>query len=120
MGYSDGYWAMIPLRKLKKRHVQEHVKTSVGGQKSLGSDRVPVAMLVRSLSEGGVQEVWWKRVQWPVENDSLIDVTRETGLMHERYVGVAFEKVFGELGVFIGVVQEVWRNDQGNIRRWGL
>ena len=38
---------------------------------------------------------------------------RETGLMHERFVGVTFEKAFGELGVFSGVVQEVWRHDNG-------
>ena len=38
---------------------------------------------------------------------------RETGLMHERYVGVTFEKAFGELGVFSGVVREVWRHDNG-------
>ena len=33
--------------------------------------------------------------------------------MHEWYVGVTFEKAFGEVGVFIGVVQEVWRHDNG-------
>ena len=101
--YEDGYVEVVPMSKLVDLHQQKEQQEKQKGNR-----------LMRSLSEGGEQEVWWKRVQWPVENDSLIDVTRETGLMHERYVGVAFEKVFGELGVFIGVVQEVWRNDQCN------
>ena len=36
---------------------------------------------------------------------------REAGLMHERYIGVAFEKCFGDCGIFVGVVQEIWRHD---------
>ena len=34
--------------------------------------------------------------------------------MHERFVSVTFEKSFGQFGLFIGVVKEVWRHDSGS------
>ena len=40
---------------------------------------------------------------------------RQEGLLHERFIGVTFEKSFGKFGVFIGVVREVWRHDNGII-----
>ena len=41
-------------------------------------------------------------------------IKRETALLHKRFIGVTFAKSVGHLGMFIGVVKEVWRHDRGN------
>ena len=45
---------------------------------------------------------------------AFIKRPRETALLHERFIGVTFAKLVGHLGMFIGVVKEVWRHDRGN------
>ena len=101
VGYSDGYWEMIPLRELKKRHVQEEIKTSGGGQKSLGSERCTTCRV------GSKYSTTQKQISW--DDGSTVRVLRKLNL---KYKEATVRKEFGYLGDFTGLVNEIWEHEE--------
>ena len=63
--YEDGYIQIVPVAMLVHLHVRKELQDKQQGNP-----------LMQSFSGGGVEEVWWKRVQWSVENDGLIEISR--------------------------------------------
>ena len=98
--YSDGYSEMIQVQNLKRKNNKiENFERCSGirvwsGEPKVELDRTGKLWVFDKTNETNEQQ---RR--------------REAGLMHERYIGVAFEKSFGECGMFLGVVQEVWRHE---------
>ena len=97
VSYADGYTEWLQLRRLEnlleqdtnyEREIVEHCR---------------MARVVQDDNRRNVQH-----------SESIRQrEKRQEGLLHERFIGVTFEKSFGKFGIFVGVVREVWRHDNG-------